>query len=162
MRRSSVSAATAFSRMVEKEVASSGGVSLTRYGAASAWMAMTDMWCATTSCSSRAIRARSSSSVRRERSSAVAVCVSTTCCRSSRQARIAAAGVSTSTASTANGAMCESVRGTSSTSTPAAAMVTSHISAASRGRVRSTTRTITAVWVMRPISYPEAPVPVTA
>ena len=53
----------------------SGGASATRYGAASAWIAITDMWWATTSWSSRAIRARSSSSARRCRSdSLIEVC----------------------------------------------------------------------------------------
>jgi hypothetical protein len=47
-------------------------------------MATTDMWWATTSCSSRAIVVRSSSRVRRERSCAVTVCwavTSSSACR---------------------------------------------------------------------------------
>ncbi len=44
-----------------------------RYGAESACTVITDMWCATTSCSSRAIRVRSSSSVRCARSASLIV-----------------------------------------------------------------------------------------
>jgi hypothetical protein len=41
-RRSSVSASSAFARMLEKLAASSSGGSGTRWGAASAWIAITD------------------------------------------------------------------------------------------------------------------------
>ncbi|CAM5687528.1 hypothetical protein SRIMM317S_06007 [Streptomyces rimosus subsp. rimosus] len=47
------------------------GMPLMRYGALSAWTVITDMWWATTSCSSRAIRVRSSSSVRMARSASL-------------------------------------------------------------------------------------------
>ena len=74
-----MSAATAFSRIVAKAWASSGGGFSTRYGAASAWMATTDMWCATTSCSSRAMLVRSSRTVRLSRSTAVTDFSALTC-----------------------------------------------------------------------------------
>ncbi|CAM5384232.1 hypothetical protein SPURM210S_07755 [Streptomyces purpurascens] len=48
-------------------------------------MATTDMWWATTSCSSRAIVVRSSSRVRRDRSCAVTVCWAVTSCTASRR-----------------------------------------------------------------------------
>ncbi|MFK4544269.1 hypothetical protein RKD29_003865 [Streptomyces tendae] len=54
-----------------------GGSVARRYSAVSACTVMTDMWCATTSCSSRAMRARSSSSVRRPRSASLIVSCST-------------------------------------------------------------------------------------
>src|SRR6185437_554775 len=63
-RRSSPRPASALARISPKLSTSSGGGSAVLYGAASAWIAITDMWCATTSCSSRAIRCRSSSSAR--------------------------------------------------------------------------------------------------
>lgn len=110
---------------------------------------MTDMWWATTSCSSRAIRARSSSSVRRVRSSSVTVRVLTTCWRSSRQARTAAAEIRITPQKTATGAGSPGSVPVSTVRTTATAKVTSHISMASRGRVRSTTRTITMTWVAK-------------
>ena len=63
-RRSSLSPLSALARMSAKLSSSSGGGSATFRGAASAWMAITDMWWATMSCSSRAMRWRSWSSAR--------------------------------------------------------------------------------------------------
>ncbi len=71
--------------MVANAFSSSGGGFSTRYGAASAWIATTDMWWATTSCSSRAIVVRSSSRVRRERSCSVTDCCAVTSCSASRR-----------------------------------------------------------------------------
>ena len=56
-----------------------GQVRSSRYGAVSACTAIIDMWCATTSCISRAIRVRSSSTARRARSSSVSSACSASC-----------------------------------------------------------------------------------
>ncbi|MDQ1037776.1 hypothetical protein QFZ75_004192 [Streptomyces sp. V3I8] len=85
--RSSVSASRAFCRMPARFSFSSSEGFSTRCGATWAWMEMTDMWWATTSCSSRAMRLRSSRRVRRERSSAVRDSCSTNWLRASLRPR---------------------------------------------------------------------------
>ncbi len=72
------------------------------------------------------------------------VCVSTTCRRSSRQARTAAAETSTTAENTATGGQFEDSNPSNSDTTAPRPKVTTHISTASRGRVRSTTSVITA------------------
>src|SRR5690606_17203968 len=67
-RRISPSDSRAVDAMDVNSARTSGGRVRSRYSAVSACTVITDMWWATTSCSSRAMRARSSSSVRRLRS----------------------------------------------------------------------------------------------
>ena len=96
---------------------SSDGFS-TRCGATWAWMEITDMWWATTSCSSRAIRLRSSSRVRRARSSAVMPPARRVGVRASRRPRRALPR----TTATANRADGQHARWTSSSRPPMQAL----------------------------------------
>jgi hypothetical protein len=87
-RRSSVSVSSALDRMMAKLSASGAGGSGTWYGAVSAWIAITDMWWATTSCSFRAMRARSSNSALVARSCAARHCCVASASAASRRVRL--------------------------------------------------------------------------
>lgn len=88
-RRISASDSRALAAMEVNSSRAASGRSGMRYGAESACTVITDMWWATTSCSSRAILARSSRSVRRERSASLMVSCSTSRRCASPRARTA-------------------------------------------------------------------------
>jgi hypothetical protein len=97
------------------------------------------MWCATTSCSSRAILVRSSSSDRRARSASP----SCSCSVKRRSAPALARSALTVIPSRA----C--LPGRTGASTSPASSVSTHISARTRGRTRSATRARTHRWIAR-------------
>ncbi len=79
----SVSEDRASSAIPANSSRASSGSPVNRCGALSARTTTTDKWCATTSCSSRAIRARSCNRARCVRSAALMPSCSTSCCRAS-------------------------------------------------------------------------------
>ena len=87
-RRMSVSASRADAAMATNSAAAGAGTSVSRYGAVSACTAISDMWWATTSCISRAIRVRSSSTARRSCSRSLSSACAASACRDSRLRRI--------------------------------------------------------------------------
>ncbi|CAN7210233.1 hypothetical protein LJR047_000648 [Knoellia sp. LjRoot47] len=72
--RTSVSACRAAPSIAENSPTTAGSWTPWRSGALWAWTTIIDMWCATTSCSSRAIRLRSSTTARRARSVSTSSC----------------------------------------------------------------------------------------
>ncbi|MDF9805357.1 hypothetical protein M2436_003904 [Streptomyces sp. HB372] len=111
------------------------------------------MWWATTSCSSRAMVVRSSSRVRRSRSTAVTVRCTVTSRSASRRIWITATTSSAKADSVARGAVIDGSPPSSSTPN---SRVSSHIQAAVRGLVRAATTTRTTTWAPKALG-PHSP-----
>lgn len=139
--RSSARASRAFSRIPVRFSRSSSVGCSTRCGATWAWMEITDMWWATTSCSSRAIRPRSSSRARRACSSAVSSTWTTRSLRARRRLRSAVprASAVTSTSTATAGLTCGSGGVRRATNSAGASEIAS-AAAARRGRTRNASR----------------------
>ena len=102
-RRMSVSASRADAAMATNSAAAGAGTSVSRYGAVSACTAISDMWWATTSCISRAIRVRSSSTARRSCSRSLSSVCAASACRDSRLRRIRSPTIASAPSSSRTG-----------------------------------------------------------
>ena len=112
------------------------------------------MWCATTSCSSLAIRLRSSSRVRRARSSAVRVSWARSSVRASRRPRRETpTTAATENITTAKTRLCEYSAPVPWASTTAVARsAASRVETVARGRTRKDSRNCTAVCAHSPLT----------
>ncbi|MFD0572612.1 hypothetical protein ACFQ0T_29635 [Kitasatospora gansuensis] len=124
--------------MVPNSSTASGGRPPIRYGALSACTVITDMWCATTSCNSRAIRARSSSSVLRSRSaSLICSCSASSRCASPRPRTLQPSSSTAPEIATVTAAVSPARSWCRSEATMLAASVTSQTASRVRPRSRS-------------------------